>query len=61
MNSTIWTSDHATHAKIVVTAALAVAVVFLIGVYAKPAEGRHAIASFAVAGPGIVAPAVHHE
>lgn len=48
MNSTIWTSDHATHAKIVATALLAIAVVFLVGVCAKPG---------AVAGPAIVAAA----
>ncbi len=57
MNSTIWTSDHATHAKIVATAVLAVAVVFLIGVYAKPAQGRHAMVEGPVAGPVAIATA----
>jgi len=36
MNSSMLTSDRATHAKIGLTAALATAVVIMIGVYAKP-------------------------
>ena len=41
MNSSMLTSDRATHLKIGMTAVLATALVIVIGVYAKPAGGAH--------------------
>ena len=55
MNSSMLTSDRATHLKIGMTAALATALVIVIGIYAKPAAGPHLQAVQAIAGPAIVA------
>ena len=41
MNSSMLTSDRATHLKIGMTAALATTLVIVIGIYAKPAGGPH--------------------
>lgn len=55
MNSSMLTSDRATHLKIGMTAALATTLVIVIGIYAKPAGGPHGQAVQAIAGPAIIA------
>ena len=41
MNSSMLTSDRATHVRIAITAALAAALVILVGISARPAGSAH--------------------
>jgi hypothetical protein len=41
MNSSMLTSDRATHLRIAITAALAAALVIVVGISAKPTGGAH--------------------
>ncbi len=57
MNSSMLTSDRATHLKIGMTAVLATTLVIVVGMCAKPATGAHGPIVHPVAGPTMVAKA----
>jgi hypothetical protein len=57
MNSSILTSDRATHLKIGMTAVLATTLVIVIGICAQPPGNAHAPAVQSAAGPTLVAKA----
>lgn len=55
MNSSLLTSDRATHLKIGITAVLATALVIVIGICAQPPGAAHRPAVQSSAGPTLVA------
>ena len=55
MNSTLYTSDRATHLKIGLTAVLATALVIVVGMNAASPTGIHSRTMPAIASPDVVA------